>query len=214
MLKFIKTSLLAAAVAAVGLWAPSTASATTQTIATGSQTGTFGPNVRGFWFTAPVNFWITGVDVPTSASTANFNVAILRLPATPPAWSGTTNTFDILGDFRNQASAVTGLSIAVSAGDVIGVLGNRGDSNSYGSQFVTNILGHSVTLSRFGSQAPLSSTPTANLNVWQEPPGPISRVSLTIDSENPSAPAVPLPASVPLLLSGLGVIAAIRRKRA
>jgi hypothetical protein len=159
------------------------AQAQTQTVDVGPQTGTYSGLVRGFWFEAPRDFYITGLDVPTEASTANFNAVILRLPSPPPSFSSnTTTTYTVLADVRDQASAVAGLNIAVSAGDFIGVLGNRGDVNSYGtSPYNSTILGSPVTLTRFGSQNVLSSAADPfRLPVWTESGGSISRVFLTV----------------------------------
>ncbi|PRY25503.1 putative secreted protein [Aliiruegeria haliotis] len=186
--------------------------ATVDTIDVGTQISTFSNDVRGFWFTAPTDFWIVGIDVPTDASSANFHAAVLRLPANPPSFPSATSTYDVLYDVRNQATAVSGLSIAVSSGDVIGVLGNRGDVNSYGSgPYVTSILGNPVTLKRFGTQNPLSSL-SFNVPVWREPGGAISRVFLTVSDMDPTAP-VPLPAGFPMLLAGAGALLVLRRNR-
>jgi hypothetical protein len=153
-----------------------------ETMDVGPHNSTFSGNVRGYWFTAPRDFYIVGVDVPTEASTANFNAVIIRFPAPPPSWSSTTTTYTVLGDYRNQAGAVTGINIAVSAGDFIGVLGNRGDQNSYGTApYATSILGSATTLTRLGSQNALSTAAQPfNLPVFQEAGGSLSRVFLSV----------------------------------
>ncbi len=153
-----------------------------QVIDVGPQTGTFSSNVRGFWFTAPVDFWITGVDVPTEASSGNFDTSIVRLPAPPPIFGNTTSNYTILHEARDQAAAVTGLNIEIKAGEVIGVLGSRDNVNSYGAgAFLTSILGNSVTLERFGSQNSIDGTTTVQgFEVWTESGGSISRIFLTI----------------------------------
>ena len=56
-----------------------------ETMDVGPHNSTFSGNVRGYWFTAPRDFYIVGVDVPTEASTANFNAVIIRFPAPPPS---------------------------------------------------------------------------------------------------------------------------------
>jgi hypothetical protein len=181
----------------------------TETIDVGPQTSTFAGDVRGYFFTAPVDFWITGIDVPTDASTAAFGASILRLPSLPPLWSATTTVFDILYEVRNQVLGVTGLAIKVSAGDVIGVLGNRGGVNSYGADpYQSSIFGNVVDLTRFGTQNIISSSATvAGMGVWSEANGTgISRVNLTIS-------AVPTPASYPLFALGLLALFASRKAR-
>ena len=49
---------------------------------------------RGFYFTAPVNFTICGVYVPTDVSTDPQNIEIVRFTTgTPPLYNNTTNNF-------------------------------------------------------------------------------------------------------------------------
>jgi hypothetical protein len=79
-----------------------------EVIDVGPHVRNFSSNVRGFWFTAPVDFRITGVDVPTGASSGNFDTSIVRLPAPPPSFPNVTTTYAILHEARNQAAAVTG----------------------------------------------------------------------------------------------------------
>ena len=207
---FSRAVALAAFTALPALVGDPVQAATVQTIDVGPQTGTYTSNVRGFWFTAPTDFWITGIDVPTDASTANFNAVVLRLTDVPPLWSNSTTDYDLLYRAVDQATAVTGLSIAIKAGDIIGVLGNRGNVNSYGaSPYTTSILGESVTLTRFGTQTPITEAAFPGADVWTENGGSISRVNLTVTDVAP----VPVPASIPLLLTGLGVLTVLRRRR-
>ena len=187
------------------------ARAATQTIDVGSETSTYSSNVRGYWFTAPVDFWITGIDVPTDASTSPFDAAILRLPSAPPEYGTTTVTYDILYEVFDQATAVSGLSIGVSAGDVIGVLGYRGNVNSYnGSRSDADIFGFATPLTRFGTQYTLDGG-ISGKPVWQESTSSnIGRVFLEISS---TPAAVPVPSSLALALGGLGAIVVLRRRK-
>lgn len=140
-----------------------------------NQTGQFSTNARGYYFTAPTCFTITGVEVPTSASSGAQSVAIVRLPTTPPLYSATTNNFTTL--FLTQNSAIAGqipLNIQVEQGDIIGVLAVRADVNSYAAgPASTTINSLPVTISRLGMQFPLSST--APQQLWTEASGSISR---------------------------------------
>lgn len=147
-----------------------------------AQSSTFSGSVRGYWFVAPTSFMITGVRVPTDASSGNSNIAILKLPATPPVYSSTTSVFDVLYLTQNDASGTGTISvnIPVYAGDIIGVLGNRADVNSYAavSPYTASLGTFTTTLTRFGMQFALSSnTPQA---VWTETTtsASISRVEL------------------------------------
>jgi hypothetical protein len=171
---------------------PSLTSATVYYAAQLSATGTaslsmpphgsnFSGNVRGYWFTAPASFVITGVRVPTDASSGNSNIAIVKFQGNvpPPLFSATTNSFDVLYLTQNNTSGTGTISvnIPVYSGDVIGVLGERGGINSYAPAPSNQTLGSfSVTLNRMGMQFPLSTNPPQQL--WSEASGSISRVEL------------------------------------
>ena len=145
-----------------------------------AQSSTYTGNTRGYWFTAPCDFIITGVNVPVSGTTQN--VAVVRFTgATPPPEysSGTTNAFTTL--FLAQGNASTGAipcSVQIFAGDVIGVLGTRDASgvNSYAASGSTVINGFTVAIDRLGMQYNLATT--APQELWQEAGGSISRVEL------------------------------------
>lgn len=170
--------------------------------------------VRGYWFTAPADFIITGVRVPTEASSGNSNIAIVKMPMAPPAYSSVTNTFDLLYLTQNNASGTGTISvnIPVYTGDVIGVLGNRNDINSYAPAPYNSTLGsYSLTLARFGMQFNLSTT--APQDLWTEASGSISRVELyttlgCLNSITPttvtvnSAPTVSASTSASLICTG------------
>lgn len=147
-----------------------------------NQSSTFSGSVRGYWFTAPTSFMITGVRVPTDASSGNSNIAILKLATAPPVYATTTNSFDVLYLTQNNTSGTgtIAVNIPVYSGDIIGVLGNRNDVNSYAavSPYTSSLGSYSLTLSRLGMQFALSSnTPQA---VWTETTtnASISRVEL------------------------------------
>jgi len=134
-----------------------------------AQTTSFSGNVRGYWFIAPTSFMITGLNVPTDASTGLQNIAVLKLPTTPPVYSSTTSVFDVLYLTQNNPTSGTiSVNIPVYSGDVIGVLGNRNDINSYASvaPYTSNLGTYTTTLNRFGMQYNLSSTPPQA--VWTE----------------------------------------------
>lgn len=181
----------------------------------GTQTGTFSGNTRGFWFTAPTDFTITGVGLPTTASNGTFDVAILLLNNNPPLFSGSTNDFSTLLLARGGVgSDLLSTNIVVHTGDIIGVLGSRGGVNSYGaSPYATDILGHGVTLARLGMQFDLRNTDPQNL--WTEQGGSISRVLLNVEATAaPSNNNVPEPASLSLLALGLLGLGVARKRQA
>lgn len=147
-----------------------------------AQSGTFTGNVRGYYFVAPTCFTITGVEVPTTASSGAQSIAIVRFQANPPLFSATTNVFTTLFLTQNNpASGIIPVNIQVEQGDIIGVLGQRATVNSYATgPATTTIDGFPVTISRLGMQFPL--TTTAPQQLWTENVGSISRVNLYYDS--------------------------------
>jgi PKD repeat protein len=147
-----------------------------------AQSSTFTGNVRGYYFVAPSCITLTGVEVPTTASTGAQSIAIVRLQATPPLFSATTNNFTVLYLTQNNpAAGIIPVNIQVEQGDIIGVLGQRGTVNSYAaSPANTTIDGFPVTLNRLGMQFPL--TTTAPQQLWTENSGSISRVNLYYDT--------------------------------
>ncbi|HKR07468.1 MAG TPA: T9SS type A sorting domain-containing protein, partial [Bacteroidia bacterium] len=154
---------------------------------------------RGLWFTAPINFTITGLFVPLMTGTEQ-NLAVLRFTGAvpPPAYPTVTNAFTI--EFitqNNPAAGVIPVNIPVFAGDVIGILGTRtigaNNETSYGpapSAFVSDIDGIPVTFSRMGMQFTLSNT--SPIDIWEEPGGSLGRIEITyqVGCESVRTPAV------------------------
>src|SRR5687768_14793914 len=104
---------------------------------------TFTGNCRGYYFTAPTCFTITGLQVPTDIGTGLQSIAVVRLQALPPLFSTTTNAFTVLYLTQNDATpGIISVNIQVEQGDIIGILGQRGTSGSYApSNYATNIAG-------------------------------------------------------------------------
>ena len=145
-------------------------------------TGPYSTQTRGYWFTAPTCFTITGLRVPTDASTSAQSIAVMRFPSTPPVWSTTTNNFDLLHLSQSVSGTnIINVNIQVEAGDFIGILGVRGNTNAYASgPFTTTIAGQSVTLTRMGFQDQLQNL--APYDVWQQGGSSISRVEMYYDT--------------------------------
>ncbi|MFC2114710.1 BNR-repeat neuraminidase N-terminal domain-containing protein, partial [Bacteroidota bacterium] len=132
----------------------------------------FTGNTRGYWFTAPCDFTITGLRVPTNASTAAQYIAVLDFGTTsgPPSWSATTNAFSVLANIQGATgSGIVNVNIAIQQGHHIGFLASRGNVNAYSvvGNYTSNIDGNSVTLVRMGMQYALNA-PTYPQDVWQE----------------------------------------------
>ncbi len=159
----------------------------------------FSGNVRGYWFTSPVDMIITGFWVPTEANSGTQNVEclIFNNQTPPPLWSGTTNDFVSQGYWNNYpANDTIDACIQVNAGDVIGIYGNRADANSYATApYVSDIDGNAVTFTRSGMQLPLSSNQMSN--VFQESGGSISRVEFFYDVNPTAGAATPVNITVP-----------------
>ncbi|MBL7814127.1 MAG: T9SS type A sorting domain-containing protein [Saprospiraceae bacterium] len=172
-----------------------------QTLAMAVQSSTFPGNVRGYWFTAPDDFVITSLLVPTTASLASQSIAVLKFDnnTPPPVFSSSTNAFTTL--FLTRANASPGkilCNIPVKAGEVIGILGNRGGLNSYApGDYKTTIFGKDVQLERLGMQFSLQTTNPRD--VWREfgPTTSISRIEFEYTSVAcVSSPRVPVTATV------------------
>ena len=149
-----------------------------------AHSSSYNGNVRGYWFTAPTDFIVTGLRVPIDIS-GDQTIEIIRFNSgPPPVFSGTTNDFISLGRWVGvSGSGFITCNIPVSNGDHIGILGCRGTTTSYGTpnNYVTSINGNPVTLVRMGMQHPL--TTYAAQDIWQEPSGSaIGRVEMYYES--------------------------------
>ena len=146
-----------------------------------NQSSTYSSKVRGYYFTAPTDFCITAVKVPTTANSGCQSVAIVKFNSgPPPVYNNTTNDFSQLHYTSCLASTdkIT-VDISVSQGDVIGIYGCRGTGCviSYGSgNYSTSIAGNAVTLYRSGMQYDLASNQMKE--VWAEGSSSISRVEM------------------------------------
>lgn len=143
---------------------------TTQAVSMPPQTSIFTGNSRGYYFVAPVDFEITSLQVPTTASSGNQNIAVVKFNGNiaPPLYSASTNAFTILYLTQNNTTAGNiPVNITIHAGEVIGILGDRSGANSYSNTGNTiTIAGNTVSLTRMGMQFPLNTTSPQNL--WAE----------------------------------------------
>ena len=143
------------------------------------QNSTFSTNARGFWFTAPAAIVITGLRVPTDASGAPQTVEVVRFKSAPRAYPASSNGFTSLLRVENDASTgILPVSIPVARGDIIGVLGSRGDVSSEGppKPATSTMAGRPVRLQRLGMQLPLSTYAARDL--WTEQAYGIGRVEI------------------------------------
>lgn len=141
--------------------------------------------VRGYWFTAPDDFIITGLRLPTTAGPGLQYIHLMRLNAPPPAYATTTSAFTTLEFVNGAASGVIiPTNIYVTAGDIIGVLGqDGGNRNSYapsGGTFASSVAGQPIILERLIYQGNLTGGLPAP-NVSKETAGNIARVEIFWD---------------------------------
>ena len=167
-----------AAASAALVLLPSLALAQQTQVPLPAQNSTFSTNARGFWFTAPAAIVITGLRVPTDASSAPQTVEVVRFKSAPRAYPASSNGFTSL--FRVVNDTNTGIlpvSIPVARGEIIGVLGSRGDVSSEApNPAASTMAGRPVQLKRLGMQLPLSGYAAQNL--WTEQAYGIGRVEI------------------------------------
>lgn len=143
---------------------------------------TYSGTSRGFWFTAPTDFIITGLRVPTDIGLDDQNIHLVRFNAPPPAYAASTTAFTTLGYWNGVPGAsIVATSIEIKQGDIIGVLGTRGTNsdNSYATPagpFQSTILGQPVTLTRLLYQNDIHLNPATEFS--EEVGGNIARVEI------------------------------------
>ena len=154
----------------------------TATVAMPGAGTAFTGNVRGFWFTAPTSFTITGLqDMGIGAGTQSITVVKFTGNTPPPTFATVTNAFTVLYLTQNNpATGVIPVNIPINAGEVIGIMGQRSNVCSYAATtgaYATTIAGLPTTLTRMGMQFPLNTSVPQSL--WQEPTAQIGRVEIT-----------------------------------
>jgi hypothetical protein len=137
-------------------------------------------SIRGYWFTAPCNFTITGLRVAAQAGTGLQYIHVFKInDATPVVYPTSSSNFTTLTFISGAPNnVIQTVNIAVVAGDKIGILGQAGTSNSYGSVTgPTTINGFSVTLARLLYQGNLTTSPAPNYST-EPTSASISRVEM------------------------------------
>lgn len=141
---------------------------------------TYSPQIRGFWFTAPVDFVITGLRIPSEAGSGLQYIQVFKInDAVPVVYSTTSTNFTSLHvTYGATNGVIQAVNIPISAGDKIGIVGQAGTVNSYGTvSGQSNIGGVPVTIARIGYQGNMSTTGIPNY--WTEPASSsISRVEV------------------------------------
>lgn len=184
-----------------------------QTFTVGPESFTYDGFARGYFFTAPTNFNLTSLFVEGAVSNGNQWAQVVRLNSAPTQFPTTTTDFTTLGYFTNQAASTSiTTSIQIAAGDIVGILGTRGESsiNSYGrGPYTSAIAGIPVTIQRLGYQGSLNNG-TATELFTESGNASYSRISFTYDL---GVAAVPEPATWAMMISGFGMVGGSLRRR-
>ncbi|MEQ9168629.1 MAG: hypothetical protein RLO12_20390, partial [Fulvivirga sp.] len=131
------------------------------------QITTYNGNVRGFWFTAPIDMKITGLRIPSGAGAGSQNIEFFIFPTPPPPFPGTITNYTSAIYIQGAPNGVIqNVDIDVSAGEHVGVLGQAGTLTSYGptGQYTTTIDGNAVTLTRLLYQGSISTGPAGAIS--------------------------------------------------
>jgi hypothetical protein len=151
---------------------------------------------RGYWFTAPCPFTITGLRIPPEAGTGLQNIHVFKCNTPFPITTANASTnFTTLTYINNAPNGVIqNVNIAVNTGDVIGILGTAGQDNSYSASAVhtSTIGGFPVYLTRLGYQGDIDLAPAPNY--WGEAAntaGQISRIEMYYTTGPCTAPPTP-----------------------
>lgn len=157
---------------------------------------TYSSAVRGYWFTAPMDFTIVGLRVSSQAGSGAQRIQVIKInDNTPVSYPTTSSNFTTLALLYNVTNGqIQNVNISVSQGDRIAVMGTAGTVNSYGnkSSVSATIGGNAVSLTRMGHQGNMSSSGVPNY--WTEPNGAyISRTELYYETCNVKVTSQPQP---------------------
>ena len=156
-------------------------------------------NVRGYWFTAPVNFTITGLRVSPQAGTGLQYIHVFKInDPVPVVYAANSSNFTTLAYIQGATNnVIQTVNINVVAGDKIAIMGQAGNANSYGTiAGPTTIAGNNVTLARILYQGTLASGPAPNYST-EPASSSISRVEMYYQT------GPPCPAPTGLAASGV-----------
>jgi hypothetical protein len=151
----------------------------------GPDVGAYSGMSRGYVFTSPANFTLTGLRVPTDQSTHHQSIEVIKFNnGTLPSFPSASNNFTSLFRATNvSGSGIISCNININYGDKIAIIGSRGVNcvNSYSTpNYQTKIAGIPVTLQRCGMQGNIASS-HAN-NIWKDINNPIGRIEMFYDA--------------------------------
>ncbi|MCB0803020.1 MAG: SprB repeat-containing protein, partial [Flavobacteriales bacterium] len=126
---------------------------------------------RGFWFIAPTNFIITGLRVPTDASSGAQSVQVIKINGNQSISSGSFTSFTSLTYHSNvNGTGIINTHIQINSGDSIVILGTRGTITSYGpSPYNSSIGAFPVTIYRANSSiGHLSTSAASSIRIFDQ----------------------------------------------
>ncbi|MBN2491402.1 MAG: hypothetical protein JXQ29_11195 [Planctomycetes bacterium] len=140
---------------------------------------------RGFYFQAPIDFTISGLQVPDEANNGIQNVAVYSRTVAPPYIPGTAGGL-VFFKTNEPSSIVIPCAIPFKKGEFVCILGACGNVNtlynSYGSgAFASSVLGNPTTLYRLGMQSNFLVNQGTD-PIWGTPSGSIGRVLVHVSS--------------------------------
>lgn len=159
---------------------------------------------RGFYFQAPVQFTVTGLNVPNENKDAKQTVALFSMAKAPPTWPSfhTTTAADVrfFALDAPAGKAITFAPIVIQKGAWVAVLGGTGDgvvpqlSSSYSvREMPMNVLGHAFVARRFLTQSLLrnATAKAVGLGVATEGigDGPCGRVEIYVTGQQAYGPS-------------------------
>ena len=151
--------------------------AASTTVIPGTQTSTYTGYTRGFYFQANSSFTISGLYIPTDASSGTYqSVQIVDFGTSPPANYGSTGVpfTTLFSSLQNTSNSTITCSVSIQSGRYYGIVGGRSTTstgsivNSYVSSPTVTLGGASTILYRCGYQGYLNQGVAASGSLWGE----------------------------------------------
>ena len=146
---------------------------------------------RGYFFQAPMDFQIVGLNVPNEANEALQNVEVIIMDSQPPEYPSSSSGGSVFYANMAPADQVIATDICVPAGKWVGILGATGNTimrNSYAAGcFGSSIDGQPIQLRRFLTQQSIANAQTSQYSA--EGCAPIARVEVFYVPESCECPA-------------------------
>jgi len=148
---------------------------------------------RGYFFQAPIDFQIVGLNVPNEANEALQNVEVFIMDSQPPEFGASSSGGSVFYANMAPADQVIATDICVPAGKWVGILGATGTTtmrNSYSASgcFGSSIGGQPIELRRFLTQQSIANTQTVRYSA-EGCSNQIGRVDLLYVPESCECPA-------------------------